>query len=123
MSKPLRGVVIGGGRMLLVKMASGRTVEVPHTKGVSRWDAVDVHWDYVKNRAASVEVRNPDADKEAETPEENSWGAEGEDSIEEDESSLVLDSGALEQACVESGGSGDWVLELSDGFLMAGGCM
>lgn len=60
--KPLRGVVVGGGRMLEVRLASGRIVSVPHTKGIRRWDAVNVCWDYVKGRAVSVEVRDPDRD-------------------------------------------------------------
>lgn len=119
--KPLRGVVVGGGRMLEIRLASGRIVSVPHTKGIRRWDAVNVSWDYVKGRAVSVEARDPDREAREITDEPETLHGVGE---EGDSDSDILESGALLLSSEwDSGESGFWDLELSDGSLAAGGVM
>ena len=126
--RPLKGVVVGGGRMLEVRLASGRIVSVPHTKGVRRWDVVDVYWDFLKGVPVRVERRNL-ITEEAEIPEPTPVGEEGESPPEEDEESEASDSdsesGALcqEVGCVGSAESDFWSLVLSDGVLASGGCV
>lgn len=124
--RPLRGVVVGGGRMLEVKLASGRIVSVPHTKGIRRWDAVDVYWDFLKGVPVRVERRNTTTD-ETEIPEHDPVGEEGESPQEEDEDSdeseSDSESGALYPGCVEVGESEFWDLRLSDGVVAGGGCL
>lgn len=112
--RPLRGVVVGGGRMLEVKLASGRIVSVPHTKGVRRWDAVDVYWDYVKGRAVGVSKRDPGAETHEVTVEPETLHEVGEEPVDLD---LELSTRVLDG----SGESGFWELVLSDGSLAAAG--
>lgn len=115
--RPLRGVVVGGGRMLEVRMASGRIVSVPHTKGVRRWDAVDVHWDYVKGRAVSVSKRDAGAEIFEVSAESETLHGVG----EEPEDLELPGSGALSPCSGEVGESEFWELVLSDGSLAAAG--
>lgn len=115
--RPLRGVVVGGGQMLEIKLASGRIVSVPHTKGVRRWDAVNVHWDYVKGRAVGVSKRDPDAETREVSAEPETLHEEGESFDESSHLGLELS----DCPSIGSGESGFWELVLSDGSLAAAG--
>lgn len=114
---PLRGVVVGSGR---VRLASGRIVTVPRVPGVRKYDAVAVLWDYIRNEPVSMAKWNPNA-KSEELPDEPVPLHEVAEPAGEDEFLEYLDSGALDPLGVESGESGYWELVLSDGSLAAAG--
>jgi hypothetical protein len=114
--RPLRGVVVGSGR---VKLSSGRIVSVPRVDGIRRHDAVAVTWDYIRNVPVSMAPWDPHAEvHEAPTNE-----PEPLEEAEDPSDYKTLDSGVLLQDSGESGdsGSGFWELVFSDGCLTAAG--
>lgn len=116
--RPLRGVVVGSGR---VKLSSGRIVSVPLVDGIRRHDAVAVIWDYIRNEPVGMAKWNPHAEVHDVPQDEPDPLEEAEDPSDYE----TLVSGALEQASDESGdsGSGFWELVFSDGCLTAAGVM
>lgn len=115
---PLRGVVLGRGR---VRLASGLVIKVPRSTGVKPYDTVIVQWDYIRRKAVSMEVWRPNAESEENSEQLESLHEIGDEPDEE----VFLDSGsgALCPSSDDSGDSGFWELVLSDGSLAAAGVM